>query len=124
VNYLSEMRVLKKEQIRALYLNENGAVIWDEVAAIGKLSQAMVSPRDLLAPALEHSAAGIIIAHNHPTGSANPSNEDVELTVRLENAAELLNIDLWDHIVISQEGYYSFNEAGSIKVCRKYLKNR
>lgn len=115
VSYLSEMKFLKKEQIRVLYLSQSGGIIWDEVAAIGKFSHAMVSPRELLAPAIEHSAAGLILAHNHPSGKAKPSREDIELTIKVENAAELLNIDLWDHLIIASENYFSFNENGKIK---------
>jgi len=113
--YLADMRFLKKEQLRALYLAADGKVIWDEVVALGSLSRALISPRELLAPAIEHSAAALIIAHNHTTGPSEPSQDDVELTLKLESAAELMKIDLWDHIIIAGEGYYSFNEAGKIK---------
>jgi|GEM_PF-405925 len=113
--FLSDMRFLKKEQLRALYLAADGKVIWDEVVALGSLSRALVSPRELLAPAIEHSAAALILAHNHIQGPAEPSQEDIELTIKLESAAELLKIDLWDHIIIAGEGNYSFNESGKIK---------
>jgi DNA repair protein RadC len=61
----------------------------------------------------------LIIAHNHLSSIPEPSSEDVEMTAILENAAELMKIDLWDHIIVTTDGYYSFNEAGRIKV-KKY----
>lgn len=113
--YLADMKLLKKEQIRALYLNNAGELIWDEVISIGTLSRALISPRELLAPALEQSATALIIAHNHLNESPEPSADDVQLTARIENAAQILKVDLWDHLIISKIGYYSFNEAGRIK---------
>ena len=114
-DYLADMRFLKKEQLRALYLDSYGGIIWDEVIALGSLSKALISPRELLAPALENSASALLIAHNHLSGIAEPSSADIEFTARLEKAAELLKLDLWDHLIISQKGYYSFNEEGKIK---------
>jgi DNA repair protein RadC len=113
--YLSDMKDLRREHLRGLYLNIKGKLIWDEVISIGTLSKALVTPREILAPAIERGASGIIVAHNHLSGVAEPSSEDLEMTIQIENAAELMKLDLWDHIIITQNGYYSFNEAGKIK---------
>ncbi|MBC8278104.1 MAG: DNA repair protein RadC [FCB group bacterium] len=118
--YLSDMKLLKKEQIRALYLNNAGELLWDEVISIGTLSRTLVSPRELLAPALEQSASALIVAHNHLNESPEPSADDIQLTARIENAAQILKVDLWDHIIISKNSYYSFNEAGRIKSAKGF----
>ena len=122
-NYLSDMHYLKKEHLRGLYLDIRGRIIFDEVLSIGTLSKALVSPREILAPALEHGASGLIIAHNHNSGNAAPSDADEELTALVESAAELMKIDLWDHIIIAGEKYYSFNENGKLK-CENYRGRR
>jgi DNA repair protein RadC len=115
------MKSLKREHLRGLYLNPQGTVIWDEVIAIGSLSKALVSAREIIAPALEHNASGIILAHNHLSGIAEPSIEDSEMTLQIENAMELMKIDLWDHIIIADDNYYSFNEAGKLKLKDKKI---
>ncbi len=122
--YLEDMRLLKREHLRCLYLDLRGRLIWDEVVAIGTLSKALVSPREIIGPALEHSATGIIIAHNHLSDIAEPSPEDREMTALVENAAEMMNLDLWDHIIITKEGYYSFNEAGEIKASSRGFRRK
>lgn len=114
--YLDDMRELKREHLRGLYLNIRGKIIYDEVVAIGTLNRALVSPRELLAPAIEYGASGLIIAHNHLSGIAEPSPDDEEMTLMIENAASLMKIDLWDHIIVTSDGYFSFNEAGKIKL--------
>ena len=119
VKILDDMRELRREQLRGLYLDNRGRLVWDEVIAIGSLNKALAPPREILAPALEHDATGIIIAHNHPSGIAEPSGSDEEITDLIESAANLMKINLWDHIIITKDGYYSFNKAGKIKT-QKY----
>ena len=113
--YLSDMRDLKREHLRGLYLDIRGNLVYDEIIAIGRLNRALAEPREIIAPGIAHNAVGLIIAHNHPSAPANPSLDDEEMTALLENAANLMNIDLWDHIIIAKDGYYSFNQAGKIK---------
>ena len=113
--YLADMKALKREHLRGLYLDVRGKIIWDEVIAIGNASRALVTPREILAPAIEHGATGLIIAHNHLSEIAQPSQEDIELTIQIEGAADLMKICLWDHLIVAGEGYYSFNAAGKIK---------
>jgi len=106
-NYLSDMRNLPKEQLRGLYLNSRYRLIHDEVISIGTLTSSIVHPREVFKPALEYSAAAIIIAHNHPSGSIKPTNGDIETTRQLAKAAKIIGIDLLDHIIIAGEKFSS-----------------
>ena len=114
-DYLADMKLLKREHLRGLYLDVRGKIIWDEVIAIGNASRALVTPREILAPAIEQGATGLIIAHNHLSEIARPSQDDIELTIQIESAANLMKISLWDHLIITGDEYYSFNAAGKIK---------
>ena len=81
----------------------------------GTLDRSIVMPRDVFRVALLAHAKAVVISHNHPTGSVEPSPEDVELTRALASAGALVNIDLLDHIIVSAEGrYYSFKTAGRL----------
>jgi DNA repair protein RadC len=120
-DFLKDMKSLKREHLRGLYLNPQGLVVADEVLAIGSLSKALVSPREIITPALEYNASGIILAHNHLSGIPEPSAEDVEMTLQIEKAMDLMKIDLWDHIIIAEDSYYSFNEAGRLKIANKNI---
>jgi len=101
------MRDLKKEQLRGLYLNSRYNLIHDEVISIGTLTSNIVHPREVFKPALEYSAAAIIIAHNHPSGSIKPSQGDIQITNQLLKASKIIGIDLLDHIIIAGNKFMS-----------------
>lgn len=105
--YLKGMGSLKKEQLRGLYLNSRYCLIHDEVISIGTLTSNIVHPREVFKPALEYSAAAIIIAHNHPSGSIKPSQSDIEITNQLIEASKIIGIDLLDHLIISGNRFIS-----------------
>lgn len=105
--YLKDMRDLKKEQLRGLYLNSRYNLIHDEVISIGTLTSNIVHPREVFKPALEYSAAAIIIAHNHPSGSIKPSQGDIQITNQLLKASKIIGIDLLDHIIIAGNKFMS-----------------
>lgn len=105
--YLHEMRNLPKEQLRGLYLNSRYQLIHDEIISIGSLTANIVHPREIFKPAIEYSAAAIIIAHNHPSGDKNPTQSDIDTTKQISNAAQLLGIDLLDHIIIANDEFFS-----------------
>jgi DNA repair protein RadC len=112
-DYLAgEMRPLKREQFRGLYLNVRGKLERDEVISLGTLTAALVHPREVYGPAIEHGCHSVLLAHNHPSGDPNPSMEDVHLTRELAEAGKLLGIQLLDHIVIGAEGFVSLKEKG------------
>lgn len=105
--YLSDMQTLPKEQLRGLYLNSRYQLIHDEVISIGTLTSNIVHPREVFKPALQYSAAAVIIAHNHPSGDATPTEADVEITKQLIEAGSILGIDILDHIIITKTGHES-----------------
>jgi len=105
--YLKDMRALPKEYLRGIYLNSRYRVIHDEVISVGSLTANIVHPREVFKPALEHSACAVILAHNHPSGSAKPTASDIEITKQLVEAGKILGIDLLDHIVIAKNKFVS-----------------
>ncbi|MFA7087933.1 MAG: DNA repair protein RadC [Patescibacteria group bacterium] len=105
--YLKEMGNLNKEQFRGLYLNTHYQLIHDEVISIGTLDASIVQPREVFRPALEYSAAAIIIAHNHPSGVLKATKADVEITNKLIEAGNILGIEVLDHLIIGKNKFTS-----------------
>ncbi|MCX7956929.1 MAG: DNA repair protein RadC [Endomicrobia bacterium] len=111
---LSEYRNNKKEHFFVFYLDTKNQEIACELVSVGILNASLVHPREVFEPAVKHLACQIIVAHNHPSGSLEPSREDLEITKRLKKAGEILGITLIDHIIVSKSGYYSFKENNLI----------
>lgn len=107
--YLKDMHNLPKEHLRGLYLNSHNRIIHDEVISIGTLNTNIVHPREVFRPAIEYSAAAIVLAHNHPSGVATPSVQDIEITNQLIEAGKILGINILDHVIITKETYTSIN---------------
>jgi DNA repair protein RadC len=103
--YLEDLVV---EEFWALFLNQSNRVIHVEKLSQGSINQSLVDIRLLFKSALENFSTGIIIAHNHPSGSLKPSSEDINITNKIKEAGKLLNIQLLDHLIISQNSYVSF----------------
>lgn len=95
----------KQEYIIGLFLNSRFELLEQRTLAIGTLDGANILPRDIIIPALELNAASVILAHNHPSGDAMPSEEDVLVTRNIEKALDLVGIKLLDHIVIGREDW-------------------
>jgi len=112
--YLEDMRKLKKEQFRGLYLNARNKVIHDEVISIGTLTANLVHPREVFQPAIEYLACGVIVAHNHPSGDPDPSEDDLEITRKLSTVGKTMDIELLNHIIIGSKRYVSLKEKGMI----------
>lgn len=109
--YLEDkLRLYKQEVLYALYLDTKNQVIYEKDIFKGTLNQATVHPREIFKVAIQHSAAKIIVAHNHPSGNIEPSDNDKKLTTCLAKAGDLLGIELLDHLVIGRNRYYSFRE--------------
>lgn len=113
--YLEDMRKLKKEQFRGLYLNTRNKIIHDEIISIGTLTANLVHPREVFQPAIEYLAAGLIIAHNHPSGDPNPSDEDLKVTRQMQEVGKTMAIDLLDHIIIGDDKYVSLRDRGLMR---------
>ncbi len=107
--YLQDMHNLPKEHLRGLYLNSHNRVIHDEVISIGTINTNIVHPREVFRPAIEHSAAALVLAHNHPSDNATPSAQDIEITQQLIQAGKLIGINVLDHVIITKTTYVSIN---------------
>ena len=102
----------KQEYFLSITLDGASHVIETRVVSIGTLNQSLVHPREVFSDAITDRAAGIIIAHNHPSGQLVPSIEDKRVTKRLKEVGTLMGIELLDHLILSREGYFSFREEG------------
>lgn len=100
------------EEMHAIYLDKSSKVVGHAVIGKGSEAGVVVSIKVILKHAIDCLASGIIIAHNHPSGSTEPSNADKELTVRLRKACETMDIVLMDHLIITPQTYFSFADEG------------
>ncbi len=105
VAQLQELRTAKKEHFVALYLNARNQLIHKETISIGTLNANLVHPREIFKPAIDFLAASIIIAHNHPSGSADASEDDILMTKKIINAGKILDINIVDHIIIVEKDW-------------------
>lgn len=105
--YLKDMQNLPKEHLRGLYLNSHNRIIHDEVISIGTINTNIVHPREVFRPAIEYSAAAVVLAHNHPSGNPSPSTEDVEITEQLIRAGKIIGINVLDHVIITKDTFVS-----------------
>ena len=108
-NYLED---LQKEEFWAIFLNQSNKVVHTQQLSSGGINQSIVDVRILFKNALELLSTGIIIAHNHPSGSLKPSAEDINITKKIKEAGNILNIQLLDHLIITQDHYFSFADEG------------
>lgn len=112
VAQLQELRHVKREYFVALYLNARNQLVHKETISIGTLNASLIHPREIFKPAVEHLAASLIIAHNHPSGDTEPSHDDMMVTKRITESGRLMGIELVDHIIITHSAFYSFQEKG------------
>jgi DNA repair protein RadC len=103
--YLAPIGYSAKEQLRGLYLNSRYEIVHDEIISVGSLTASIVHPREVFRPAVENGAIAIIIAHNHPSGSIEPTPEDIAVTKQLTAAGKLLGIDILDHLIIAGDQF-------------------
>jgi DNA repair protein RadC len=103
---------LNHEEFWILLMGRSQKVLAKELVSKGGLSETVVDPKIIFGMALQHQATGIILIHNHPSGSLKPSQNDINLTKRLADAGNILSIKVLDHLIISDEGFYSFADQG------------
>lgn len=113
--FMEEMRHLKKETFRALFLNARGDIMASETISVGELTSTLVHPREVFHGAVKKSAAAVILVHNHPSGDPTPSREDIETTHRLMDCGKLLGIRVLDHLIIGSGVYVSIRESGAME---------
>ncbi len=114
VKELAHIKENKKENFVVLYLDARNKLIYKETVSIGSLNANLVHPREVFEPAVRNLAAQIILAHNHPSGDPEPSEDDLEITKRLVESGKILGIEVVDHIVITKTGFISFKEKNLI----------
>lgn len=111
VNYLrASLKGESDESLKALFVNNKNHLLAVEVLQEGTIDRANIYPRKVVERALFHKATGVIIAHNHPSGSTSPSKEDIEATKAIKEALKTVEIRLLDHILVAEKGHYSFKE--------------
>ena len=104
----------RQEHFLVLTISSSLEVIRLHIVSIGILNRTLIHPREVFVRAIKDNSASIILAHNHPSGSVEPSREDREATTRLVQAGKLLGIEVLDHIIVGRAGHYSFKGEGEI----------
>ena len=104
--------VRERELFLVAYLNRAHKVLWTEIMHIGGITGTLVDKRLILKKALVGNCTAIIVAHNHPSGAKQPSENDRRQTKSLKSACDLLDISLLDHIIVTEDGFYSFADNG------------
>jgi len=107
---LQEYKTKQQEYFLTITLDGANHIIQTRIISIGTLNRSLVHPREVFADAISDRAASIIIAHNHPSGLLEASQEDIHVTKRLQESAKLLGIELLDHLIISKNGYLSMRD--------------
>ncbi len=102
----------KQEQFRLLFLDGKNKLIKDELQSKGTINEAPIYPREVIRRCLEVGAAGIVMVHNHPSGDPQPSQSDIDITMKINKAAKAVGIVLHDHIIIGLERHESFKSLG------------
>jgi len=121
---LKDIRENKKEHFVIFYLDSRNKEIGREeikreIISVGSLNANLIHPREVFEPAVRNFAAQIIIAHNHPSGDTEPSEDDLVITKRLVEAGKILGIEVVDHIIVVKDQFLSFKEQGLIEKVRK-----
>lgn len=115
IDYLTiDMAHLNHERVRVLYLDTKNRLIADEILSEGSLDEAAIHPREVVKRALDLGAAAMIMVHNHPSDSPEPSRADIAITNRIAEAGRLLGITLHDHVIIGKEGHVSLRAKGLV----------
>ncbi len=115
IEYLTiDMAHLNHERVRVLYLDVRNRLILDHLVGDGSIDEAAIHPREVVRKALDLGASALIMVHNHPSGSPEPSRADIAITNRIAEAGRLLGIVVHDHVIIGREGHVSLKAQGLI----------
>jgi len=111
--YLQAQLQYKKHEVFAVvFLNRANKINHFEIISEGGITGTVADPRIILKKALEHDAVSLVLSHNHPSGNLTPSRQDQDLTNKIKEASNYFDIKVLDHIIVSEEGYYSFADEG------------
>ncbi len=100
------------EELRVIYLDSKLRVIGEETLQKGTINNVAIHPREVIKAVLQNHAGSFVLVHNHPSGDATPSRQDIAVTKQIREAAECVNITLQDHIIIGKFGHFSFRAEG------------
>ncbi len=114
-HFHGRLRDAKRELFLGLLLDGRHRVLREVVISQGTLTASLVHPREVFQAAVRESAAALVLVHNHPSGDPTPSSEDRSVTQRLERVGEILGIRVLDHVVVAEQGYFSFQEANEME---------
>lgn len=103
---MEDIRGSKKEHFVVFYLDSRNQEIQREIISVGTLNESLVHPREVFEGAIKHNAAGIILAHNHPSGDTDPSEADIEITKKLIHAGKILDIRVIDHVIVINNSWF------------------
>ncbi len=109
---LADLRGKQKEYFVVLYLNARKQLIHKEIVSIGALTETLAHPREVFEPAIRLFASSVILAHNHPSNNIEVSEVDIKLTEKLIQSGTILDIEVLDHIIVTDNGCISFKEKG------------
>jgi len=110
----AQLQYKSHEVFAVVLLNRSNKINHYEIISEGGITGTVADPRIILKKALEHEAVSIVLCHNHPSGNLKPSRQDQELTNKIKEAAHYFDIKVLDHIIVSNEGYYSFADEGML----------
>jgi len=105
---------LAHEEFWCLYLNRKSIVVHEELISVGTIAGTLVCPQKILRPAIERHCTAVMLFHNHPSGDPRPSQSDLDLTRKLVRASEVFDIQLLDHIIMTETMFYSFADEGNL----------
>ncbi|MEY4720632.1 MAG: hypothetical protein RIQ46_357 [Pseudomonadota bacterium] len=115
IDYLTiDMAHLNVERVRILFLNHRNMLVHDWHVGDGSIDEAAIHPREVIRKALDLGATALILVHNHPSGSPEPSRADIQITNRIAEAGRLLGIVVHDHVIIARQGHVSLKAKGLI----------
>lgn len=115
LDYLAiDMAHLTVERVRVLYLDTKNRLIDDHHVGDGSIDEAAIHPREVIRRAMDIGASALILVHNHPSGSPEPSRADIQVTQRIAEAGRLLGVTVHDHVIIGREGHVSLRSKGMI----------
>lgn len=111
---LKDITTQRQEHFIVLSVDSGRRLITKRVVFIGTISTVIAHPREIYAGAIADMAAGIVVAHNHPSGDPTPSKQDITTTQQLVAAGQILGVNLYDHIIVTERRHYSFAANGMI----------
>ena len=114
LKWFPEETISLQERFVALYLNRANRVLGAYLASSGGITGTIADPRLIMTVALKSAAVSIILSHNHPSGNLKASAADIQLTKKIQEAGQLLDIQVVDHLILSYDGYYSFADEGNL----------